>query len=244
MRKFLLISRGLELNCIASVYHFLFQVSLGTPLCVVQFQHNLVILQYVRTCPKYSVASGTFLQVCHSPTHPFVGLLVRAACSLQSLSTDCQHTHSRNAKTKHYHHPDVSPQRVIFPPIWRQQQVFIGAVKLSVKNLLASTSFSSSQAHFSYWHNFSSVVRAQDRTIRRSPSSLHLEIVHNPCTVSYHPSSQPSASDPVQLLSCTSMRRLFEMREAVPELSKFARSPRPKLPFEPFGVAVTIRLVD
>ena len=238
MRKFFLISRCLELNCIASVYHFLFKSRSALP-CVLS---NSNILQYVRTCPKYSVASGTFLQVCHSPTHPFVGLLVRAACSLQSLSTDCQHTHSRIAKTKHYHHPDVSHNVLSFHLLASTASIH-RCGQTSCQKLLASTSFSSSQAHFSYWHNFSSVVRAQDRTIRRSPSSLHLEIVHNPCTVSYHPSS-PSACDPVQLLSCTSMRRLLEMREAVPELSKFARSPRPKLPFEPFGVAVTIRLVD
>ena len=68
----------------------------------------------------------------------------------------------------------------------------------------------SPQAHFSKWHNFSSVVLALDRTIRHSPGPLHLEIVYNPCTVSY---------DPVQLLSCISLRRLLEMRKAVPELS-------------------------
>ena len=34
------------------------------------------------------------------------------------------------------------------------------------------------------------------------------------------------------------------MPEAVPEIVKLARSPRPKRPFEPFGVAVTIRAVD
>ena len=46
--------------------------------------------------------------VCHLPTHPFVGLLVPAPCSLVSHSTDCQHTDSRIASPKHYHLQDVS----------------------------------------------------------------------------------------------------------------------------------------
>ena len=87
---------------------FLVQFLLGTPLCAAHFQHNLGILQYVRTCPKCSVASTLFSHVCRFPTHPFVGLLVSAAYSLLSHSTDCQHTDSRIANLKHCHLPDVS----------------------------------------------------------------------------------------------------------------------------------------
>ena len=57
---------------------------------------------------KYSVASTIFSHVCHSPTHPFVGLLVPAACSSLSHSMDCQHTDSRIANPKHCHLQDVS----------------------------------------------------------------------------------------------------------------------------------------
>ena len=76
---------------------------------------------------------------------------------------------------------------------WRQQEEFIGAVKLADKNSSQPSHVQfgsilrmvSPQAHFSKWHKYSSVVLAPDRTIRRSPGSLHLEIVlqNNPCTV-------------------------------------------------------------
>ena len=138
--------------------------------------------------------------------------IVGPCCVLLAVAFHGLPTHRfKNCKYQALSQSRRLTQRVIFAPVG------VGEVKLPVKNLLASTSFSSSQAHFSYWHNFPSVVLAQDRTIRRSPSSLHLKIVHNPCTVSYHPSS-PSACDPVQLLSCISLRRLLEMPEAVPEL--------------------------
>ena len=86
---------------------FIVQFLLGTPLCVVQFQHNLGVLQYVRTCPKCSVASTTFSHVCHSPTHPFVGLLVLAACSLLSHSTTAN-THVQELQIPRINLQDVS----------------------------------------------------------------------------------------------------------------------------------------
>ena len=75
---------------------------------------------------------------------------------------------------------------------WRQQQKFIGAVKLADKNsshpphvqLASILRMVSPQAHFSKWHNFSSVVLAPESTIRRSPGSLplignFLQLVHS-----------------------------------------------------------------
>ena len=136
-------------------------------------------------------------------THPFVGLLVPAACSLLSHSTDCQHTDSRIANPKHYHYPD-----------------FISAVKLADKNsshpphvqLGSILKIVSPRAHLSKWHNFSSVVLAPNRMIKRSPRSLQMEI----CLQSMH-SGLPSTHGQVQLLSCISLRRHLEMPEAVPE---------------------------
>ena len=50
----------------------------------------LGILSYVRNYPDCSVVSTTFSHVYHLPTHPFVGSLVLAACSLLLRSTDTQ----------------------------------------------------------------------------------------------------------------------------------------------------------
>ena len=67
---------------------------------MVQFQHNLGILQYVRTSPKCSVANRNFSHVCRFPAHPFAGLLVPAAYSWLSHSTGCRHTSTRIASPK------------------------------------------------------------------------------------------------------------------------------------------------
>ena len=75
---------------------------------MVQFQRSLGTLSYVRTCPECSGVCTIFSDVCHCPTHPFVGLLVLAECSLLSRSTDCQHTNSRIARSKRYRPQDVS----------------------------------------------------------------------------------------------------------------------------------------
>ena len=58
-------------------------------------------------------------------------------------------------------------------------------------------------------HNFSSVVLASDRTGRRSPGSLHLEIVCNPCSAEL---SNPSTHDQVQLLSCIPLSSLSALQ--------------------------------
>ena len=120
-------------NCITLVHHILFNSCFGTPLCAARFQDNLGILQCVHTCPKCSVASTLFSYVCRLPTHPLVGLLVSAACSLLSHSTDCQHTDSRIANPKHCHLPDVS-HSVSSLHLLASTTYFIGAVKLADKN--------------------------------------------------------------------------------------------------------------
>ena len=97
---------------------------------------------------------------------------------------------------------------------WRQQQEFIGAVKLADKNLshpphiLFGPIFRmvSSQAHPCPGKN--------DEAFFRFPSlESCLQPMHNVVP------SSPSKRDPVQLLSRISLRRLPEMPEAVPELS-------------------------
>ena len=92
-----------------------------------------------------------------------------------------------------------TPQTTCFHcSCWRQQQELIGVVKLTYEKSSHPPHVQfgsilwvvSPQAHFSQWHNFSSAVLAQDRTIRRSPSSFHLQMIHNPCTMSNHPADQ------------------------------------------------------
>ena len=76
---------------------------------------------------------------------------------------------------------------------WRQQQKFIGAVKLADKKLLAPTSCSIWLHPLSDFgpNKFLQVAPLlQCSTKGRSPGALHLEIVHIPCTVSNHPAHQ------------------------------------------------------
>ena len=141
---------------------------------MVQFQRSLRILSYVRTCPECSRVCTVFSHVCHMPTHPFVGSLVPAECSLLSRSTDCQHINSRIARSKSNSSvrskladKDSShPSHIQFGPIFRMV---------------------SSLADLSEWHNFTNVVLASKTTIWRSPRSFHLKIVQDPCTVPNHP---------------------------------------------------------
>ena len=106
---------------------------------------------------------------------------------------------------------------------WRRE--FIGVVKLADKNsshpphvqLGSILRMVSLQTHFSNCHNLSSVVLAPDtngKAFSRFPSLQHcLQPMHNVVP------SNPSTRDPVQLLSCISLRRLLEIPEAVPEWS-------------------------
>ena len=104
------------------------------------------------------------------PTHRFKN------CKSQALSPSRRLTHrgfiapvgvnSRNSSVQ-----SSLPTKTSHPP-----HVQLGSILRMV----------SPATHFSKWHNFSSVVLASDRTIRRSPGSLHLEIVYNPSTMSHN----------------------------------------------------------
>ena len=108
MHKFFLISRCLELDCIASVYHFLFK-SRSALLCVLSNSNTIW-----GSCNTSLLVQNILSQVepfCTFATRQLILLLdcwsvLRAPC--QSLSMDCHHTDSRIANTKHYHHLDVS----------------------------------------------------------------------------------------------------------------------------------------
>ena len=170
-------------------------ILLGTPRCAAQFQHNLGILQYVRTYPKCSVASTTFSHVCRLPTHPFAGLLVPAACTLLPHSTDCQHTDSRIANPKIIITFKTSHTACLHCTCWRKEQEFIGTVKLT----------DTPRKRFEYFriHLMFNLVPPSD------------------FTVSYHPTHQYMIKSNFCLVF--SLRRLLEMHEAVPELSTTIR---------------------
>ena len=80
---------------------FLVRFLLGTPLCAAPIPR-----QTWASCSSSVLVQNVLSQV-HSfrtsvrfPTRPFVGLLVSAACSLLSHSTDCQHHRSKNCKSQ------------------------------------------------------------------------------------------------------------------------------------------------
>ena len=133
---------------------------------------------------------------------------------------------------------------------WRQQEEFIGAIKLADKNSShpSHIQFSpifrifSSQADLSEWHNFFTAIRASNTAIWRCPRSFHLKMMHDPCTVPNHPTHLAHVQ--VQFLFCISMTRLPEMRAAVPELSNLLAPHASSSLSSLFGVAVTTRFVD
>ena len=100
-------STNLNFNCITLVHNFLFN-SCSAFLCVLPNSKTTWAPCNASVLVQNVVANTLFLHVCHSPTHPFVGLLVPAACSLLLHSTDCQHADSGLANSKHCHLPDVS----------------------------------------------------------------------------------------------------------------------------------------
>ena len=111
----------------------LVQLLLGTPLCAAHFQHNLGILQCVRTCPKCSVSSTLFSHVCRFPTHPLLDcwFLLRAPC--------CRVPRTANTQIQELQIPSIitfktSHTACFYCTCWCQQQKFIGAVKLADKN--------------------------------------------------------------------------------------------------------------
>ena len=82
------------------------------------------------------------------------------------------------------------------------QRVFIAPVGVNRRNSSVRSSLPTKtpridlmfklapSSNFSKWHHICSVVLAPDRTTRRSPGTLHLEIDHSPWIVSNHPAHQ------------------------------------------------------
>ena len=99
---------------------------------------------------------------------------------------------------------------------WRQQQEFIGAVKLADKNSSHPPRVQfgyilwmvSAQKFFSKWHHFCNVVLAWCPSLGNCSQPMH----------NIEPSSR-SKHDQVQFLSCISLIWLLEMLQTVPELS-------------------------
>ena len=170
------------------------------------------------------VARTLFLHVCHCPTHHVAGLLVSDACSLLSHSTDCQHTDSGIANSKHCHLPDVSHSVSSLHLLASTAEIHRCGQACRQK-LLASTSCS-------IWlhplNDFAPSTLIQmapllqccpcpgqnDKALSRFPSLGNcLQPMHSDVPF------RPSKHDQVQLLSCTSSRRLLEIAEAVPESS-------------------------
>ena len=163
-----------------------------------------------------------FSLVCHWPTHPLVDSLVPAAYSWLSpffgLTTQIQELQVPSAIVLKKSHTTR-----LYCSCWRQQEKFIGTVKRTDKDSWHPShiqfgpffSMVSSQAELSEWHNFTSVLLASKTTTWRSPRSVHLKIVHDPCIV-----PKPSNSSAhVQVQFVFQMRWLPEMLAAVPELS-------------------------
>ena len=176
------------------------------------------------SCSASVLVQNVLSRVCRFPTHPFVGLLVAAACSLLSHSTDCQHTDTRIANPKHDHLPDVSHSVSSLHLLASTEEIH-RCGRACRQKLLASTSYStwlhpqngfapSTPLQMAQLLQCSPCIGENDKASSPFPSlEICLHSMHNVVPFS------PSTRGPVQLLSCTSLRRLLEMPEAVPELS-------------------------
>ena len=122
-----MISRCLDLNCITFVHHILFN-SCSAFLCVLP-EHNLGILQYVRSCPKCYTHYAR-LPLSDSSFSWIVGV----CCVLLAANTQTQELQIPSIVTFQTSHTTCLH--------WRQQQKFIDAVKLADKKLIACTSCS------------------------------------------------------------------------------------------------------
>ena len=166
--------------------------------------------------PKCSVASATFSHVCRLLTHHFAGLLVPAACSLLSHSTDV-------TNPKHYHLQDAS-HSVSSLHLLPSTAGFHRCGQTCRQKLLASSSsiwlhplndfVPSTHLQIAQLVQCSPCPGQNGKAFSRSPSLGNcLRPMHNVVP------SSPSTRDPVQLLSCISSRRLLEMPEGAPKLS-------------------------
>ena len=196
---------------------------LSTISCSILARHSCV-LPAIRPYLSKMLSQKHFLHVCRFPTHPLVGLLVSAACSILGHSKDCQPTDSIISNPKHYHLPDVS-HCVSSSHLWASTaEIHLRGQEACRQKLPACSTWLHPQNGFAPITLLQMVQLLQScpclgynhKAFSRLPSLGNcLQHMH-----SVVPSS-PSTHDPVQLLSCISLRRLIEMPEAVPELSIF-----------------------
>ena len=142
-----------------------------------------------------------------------------AAYSLLWHSTDCHHTDSRTASSKHCHLPDVSHSvsslhlLALTEEIHRCGQACRQTPRIHLMFNLAP--FGPNKfLQMAPLLQCSPCPGQNDKAFSRRPSLGN-------CSQPMHsvePSS-PSTHDQVQFLSCISLRHLHEMLEAVPELS-------------------------
>ena len=98
----------LHLPCPQIIAQFL----LGNPPSAVQFQRNLGILQYVRTCPKCVVASTTSLHVCH------LRWMVGPCCVHRAVAFHGLPTHKfKNCKSQAFSPSSRLTQRAFIAPV-------------------------------------------------------------------------------------------------------------------------------
>ena len=194
---------------------FFVQFLPGTPLGVVQCQHNQGILQGVRTCPNYS--TNLFARL---PLAILFCWIYGPCCVLLAVAFHGLPTHRfKNCKFR-----ALSPSRRL------AQRVFIAPVAVNNKNSSVRSSLPTKTprihlmfnvAPSSEWFrpkhtspNGTTSPVQDDKEVSRLPSLGNcFQPIHKVVP------SSPSKHDQVQLLSCTPLRRLLEMPQVVPESS-------------------------
>ena len=236
--------RCLNLNCISLVHKLL----LNSCSAILRVLSNSNATW--ASCSTSVLVQNVLSQVqplCTSAT--CAGWLVPAACTVLSHSTDSQHTNSKIANPKHFRLQAVShnvPSLLLSASTAGIHQ----CGQACQEKLLASTSCSTwlhpqngfgpnKFLQMAPLLQCSPCLGWNDKAFSRFPSLQN-------CSQPMHSAepSSPSTHDQVQFLCCISLRRLHEMLEAVPESSNLHVLHAPKLPFEPFVVAVAIKFVD
>ena len=223
---------------------FVAQFSLGNPPSAVPFQRNLGILQYVRTCPECAVASTTSLHVCH------LRWMVGPCCVHRAVAFHGLPTHKIKKQIQAFSPSSRLTQRVFIAPVGVNRRN--SPVRSSLPRKTPRIHLMFNLAPSSQWFRSKEtspngttspvqLVLASDRTIRRSPGSLQLKVVHNPCKVPNHPAHQHMIRSNFCIVShwdgFTKCSKLSLNRQ----ICTFSTL---KLPFEPFVIAVAIKFVD
>ena len=178
---FFLFSRCLEFSCITFVHHFWFKSC--SALCVLPISNTTWA-----SCSTSVFVQNILSQVQSFRTSAAFQLILLLDCWCLLRAPCCHISRTANTQIQELQILRIitfqtSHTACLYCTCWRQQQKFIRCGQACRQKLLASTSCSTwlhpkngfAQTNFSKWHNFSSVVLAPDRTIRRSPGSLHLE---------------------------------------------------------------------